>query len=114
MTYLSEDVVWSLPDSLQDVGGTKTGRDSLFEMMKVIFGAIYIPESVKVTIHQVVAEDDRVALRFHLAANSTFGTTYSNEYSLFANIRDGVIVRVWEYLDTLGAQQQFTPAQPSA
>lgn len=108
MEYLSEDVVWSLPDSLLEVGGTKKGKPAVLELMENIFGAIYDPKSVKVTIHSALTDGDQVALRFGLSAVATFGPSYKNEYSLFAEVKSGKIVRVWEYLDTLGAQQQFT------
>ena len=107
MTFLAEDVVWSLPDSVPVVGGTKHGKADVATMMASIFGEIYDPASVRVSIHSAFGDGAQVALRFNLQAGATFGPSYNNEYCLFATVADGVVTEVWEYLDSLSAQRQF-------
>ena len=114
MDFLAEEVVWSLPDSVPVVGGTKEGKAAVYAMMKHIFGEIYDPASVRVTIHNQLAEGNQAALRFNLQARATFGPAYNNEYSLFAIVEHGEVVRVWEYLDSLSAHNQFADQQSQA
>jgi ketosteroid isomerase-like protein len=58
------------------------------------------PGTSTVTIHHLVAEDDLVSAHYNRKAMRTTGTTYDNEYNILFRLEDGVIVEVWEVVDT--------------
>jgi ketosteroid isomerase-like protein len=84
------------------------GKEAIRMMMKKIFGEIYVPETVNVTVHYILEEDNIAAVRFNLQAQTTFESDYENEYAMFIHTMGGKISQVYEYLDALHAQNQFT------
>lgn len=115
----ADDVSWTLPPTLGRIGGTHEGKEAVVALNKMSFAAYDRAVGANVDIHEEFeAEDGRsVALiRARLTVRST-GEGYDNEYVLVVRGRDGKIVEVVEYLDTLKVMQYeglrtFLPAIP--
>jgi uncharacterized protein len=64
-----------------------------------------LPHGVRVEVRAMTAEGDRVAAETETHGISAAGTVYDNRFHMLFVIRDGKIVHVREYLDTLHAKQ---------
>ena len=107
----SDDGKWWFSPAVAESLGVdleKNGKEAIRAMMKKIFGEIYIPETVDVTVHSIIEEDNIAAVRFNLRAGTTFDMKYENEYAMFVHINGDKISHVYEYLDALHAQNQLT------
>jgi ketosteroid isomerase-like protein len=108
----SDDGKWWFSPAVADQLGVNLekehGKEAIRTMMKKIFGEIYIPETVKVSVHYIIEEDNIAAVRFNLRAGTTFNMKYENEYAMFIHTNGNKISQVYEYLDALHAQNQFT------
>lgn len=104
---LAPDAQWWISPSVGVLGSPTIGRDAIRDAMRVIFGQLYT--DVHTTVHHALVEADMGAARFTMTASALFadGRPYENEYSVWVQARDGVIVRVWEYLDVAHATGQF-------
>ncbi len=102
---------WFSPAAAEQLGvdlEKEHGKEAIRMMMKKIFGEIYVPETVKVTVHGIIEEDNVAAVRFNLRAETTFNMSYENEYAMFIHTEGDKIFQVFEYLDALHAQNQLT------
>lgn len=63
-----------------------------------------------ITIDQMTAEDDRVAVQAHSRSTTASGGTYANEYHFLFTLKNGAIVRLDEYLCSLTLVRNLDPA----
>ena len=100
LNAMSEDATWWIlgkPD-LFPPAGTKSKADmeriwsNLFSRMK---------SGLDMTVVGMVAEADRVAAEIRSHASLTDGRVYENQYHMLFTVRQGKIVEVKEYADTL-------------
>ena len=105
------DIVWHLPVSLGAMAGPHEGRDAVEAFNRNVWGTVYSADDVEVDILDEMNDADRSAARFiYRATFLKSGVRYENEYTLFARVRDGLIVEVHEGLDTLHVMQQAQAA----
>jgi ketosteroid isomerase-like protein len=78
------------------------------ETMRFVFGDVYA--APQVAIHHAIGEGDVGAVRITLRARALGTVDYENEYSLWVQVRDDRIVRVWEYVDLQHATNQLSAA----
>lgn len=98
--YLSEDVKWHLPKSMQAYGGAVfSGIDGVEKMLKDNVGRFYQPETIEVDFRSMIAEDNLVHMHFGMQATTPNAQSYSNDYQVLYEIKDGLICNVWEYFD---------------
>jgi ketosteroid isomerase-like protein len=104
---LAPEAQWWITPTVGVLGSPTVGRDAIRDAMRVIFGQLYT--DVRTTVHHTLAEGDIGAARFTMSATALFadGQQYENEYSVWVQVRDGLITRVWEYLDVAYATGQF-------
>jgi ketosteroid isomerase-like protein len=104
---LAPEAQWWITPSVGVLASPTVGREAIRDAMRVIFGQLYT--DVHTTVHHTLAEDDMAAARFTMRATALFagGQQYENEYCLWVQVHDGLIVRVWEYLDVAYATGQF-------
>jgi ketosteroid isomerase-like protein len=112
LDLLAPDAVWHLYIGHLPPGGTHAGRDAIAGLMNGVFGPIYVPDSVRVTVHDAFGTGDRAVVRFRLEARTAWGSDYSNEYSLMATTSDGRVTEVWEFLDGIAASEQLRAGAP--
>ena len=68
-------------------------------------------DGCRFTLGLTTAEDDRVAVLAESYGDIIGGGVYANQYHWLFRVVDGVIVEIWEYANTLYAQQTFRPGQ---
>lgn len=97
---MSEDATWWIlgqPRLFSDAG-TKSKTDmeriwaNLFSHMK---------DGLEMTVVGMVAEGNKVAAEIRSRADLTDGRVYENQYHMLFTLRQGKIVEVKEYADTL-------------
>ena len=109
--YADDFELWtagSLPFS-----GTRTRAEAL-EGMRLIGGMF--PQGITFTLGEMTAEGDRIAVEAESDGMHASGTRYHNVYHFLLVIRDGKVVRLKEYMDTLVAQDVLMrpPASPTS
>ncbi|BBY20232.1 nuclear transport factor 2 family protein [Mycobacterium stomatepiae] len=105
---LAPKAQWWITPTVGVLGSPTVGREAIRAGMRIIFGQLYA--DVQTTVHRLVCEDDTGAARFTMRATALFagGQPYENEYSVWIQVQDGLIIRVWEYLDVAYATGQFS------
>lgn len=93
---LADDVEWVVPGRWQLAGTYR--KDELAAVFGLVLDDLDHPPVF--TIHSVTAEDDRVAV--HARSRSAFrdGEPFGNEYHFLFHLRDGLIVKVLESMDS--------------
>lgn len=103
---MSEDATWWIigkPD-LFPGAGTKSRAD-----MERIWGNLFrvMQNGLEMTVIGIVAEGDKVAVEVQSHADLNDGRVYQNQYHMLFTIREGEIVEVKEYADTLLIAKMF-------
>lgn len=106
------DAMWTLfaTDATWSGGGNPPRSTSPISKMRDIIVdpmPIFVSGGIDFTLHSMTAEEDRVAAEVSCHAELTNATTYANQYHMLFRIRDGEIVEVKEYNDTLHAREIF-------
>ncbi|WP_406021710.1 nuclear transport factor 2 family protein [Nocardioides sp. NBC_00850] len=115
----ADDISWTLPVTLGRIGGTHEGKEAVVALNKMSFAAYDRTVGADVDIHEEFdAEGGRsvARIRVRLKVRAT-GEGYENEYVFVVRGRDGKIVEVVEYLDSLKVMhyeglRKFLPAIP--
>jgi len=98
--YAEDGVCWT-PGSMA-ISGTFT-RDQVAEFSRQILQAF--PGGLKMTIKEMTAEGDRVAIEAESHGLHASGKPYNNQYHILMRVRDGKIVEWREYMDTMHANE---------
>jgi hypothetical protein len=109
----ADDATWWLHGDLP-LSGTKRGREAIMEFL-INAGALYQAGTQRFSFGEIAADGDRAVLEWKVSGvASATGKAYDNSYCGVFVIRDGRIVAVREYLDSLhAAQVLFGPAPAS-
>ncbi|MDB5971502.1 MAG: ketosteroid isomerase-like protein [Hydrocarboniphaga sp.] len=100
LSRLSPVATWWVlgePDRLK-VAGTKT-RSQIERLLKGL--ERMVPGGMQMVVTGITAEGERVAVEIEAEGACANGQTYHNHYHILLKIRDGLIVSVREYMDTL-------------
>jgi len=95
---LAEDVKWTV------IGSTPISR--MYQSRKAFLEGAAQPLGEKIngairpTIHDIIAEDDRIAVQWEGHATGKNGTRYDQVYSWVMRIQNGKVVEGTAYLDT--------------
>lgn len=104
--FLDEDVEWQLPASTGLA--PFRGRKQVFEMFTGGLAAQVLDMShEKRVVVRVIVDGDTAAVEQRLETKTNWGAEYVNEYCWLYTWRDGKIVRLREYADTLHAARVF-------
>ena len=97
---MDEDATWWIlgEPHLFPSAGTKSKAD-----MERIWGGLFrhMKDGLEMTVIGMVAEEDKVAAEIRSHAELTDGRLYENQYHMLFTLRQGKIVEVREYADTL-------------
>ena len=93
--YAEDGAVWTSGRTL--ISGTFT-KPQIREASGRIFEAF--PQGIGFTIHGITAEGERVAVEAESRGMHVSGKLYNNLYHFLFLFRDGLIVRLKEYMDT--------------
>lgn len=94
---VADDVAWWVPGTLP-FSGTKTKREYMAIVDRIKAG---FPSGLAFRVHGVTASGERVAAEVESLGHHVNGKTYNNRYHFLFVVRDGAIVSVKEYMDTL-------------
>ena len=103
---LSADVTWWVPES-SPMGGTHEGKDAVLALMGSGVDLYDADTPMQIEVEQLVAEGDTVCAQLVITARTASGEPYRNHYHFVFRIRDGGIVAVKEYVDTLYVQRKL-------
>jgi ketosteroid isomerase-like protein len=96
---LAGDATWTIPGN-SPVSGTYRSRrefvDSVLEPLEARFATPLVPE-----VRALFAEDDWVIALFDARCTAVDGQPYRNTYTWYLRLRDGAIVEVIAFLDTI-------------
>ena len=93
--YAEDGAVWTSGRTL--ISGT-FGKQQIRESSGRIFDAF--PDGLEFTIHGMTAEGERVAVEAETRGRHVSGAIYNNLYHFLFEFRDGLLVRLKEYMDT--------------
>ncbi len=99
---------WVLPSS--PMAGLYEGKPAVLEMFSRATGLYAANEPLRIEILHLTAEEDRCAAEIRIRARTARGDDYENYYHFLFFVRDGRIVHVREYVDTLYAQRTLFAA----
>lgn len=100
----TDDAEWRAPAhnaTAVALGGTShlVGRQAIVQFLARDFTRLFVSD-VAVTFHAFHADGDRVIVEETMTATLANGNHYANDYCLVFELRDGLIHRVREYMDT--------------
>jgi uncharacterized protein (TIGR02246 family) len=100
----TEDAEWLAPAGnatavALDAPSHMVGRDAIVHFLAEDFPRFFV-RHVDVTFHAIHADGDRVVVEETMTATLANGNHYSNDYCFVFELRDGLIHRVREYMDT--------------
>ncbi|OKJ00055.1 nuclear transport factor 2 family protein [Kitasatospora sp. CB01950] len=100
----TEDAEWLAPAGnatavALDCPSHLVGRRAIAHFLAEDFPRLFVRD-VAVVFHAIHADGDRVVVEETMTATLANGTHYANDYCLVFDLRDGLIHRVREYLDT--------------
>jgi ketosteroid isomerase-like protein len=103
---MSEDATWWIlgKPHLFPSAGTKSKAE-----MKRVWGNLFgnMKNGLEMTVIGMVAEGNKVAAEIRSHADLTDGRVYENQYHMLFTLRQGKIVEVKEYADTLLIAHMF-------
>ena len=102
LALFAEDAVWQLDGELP-ISGTWVGRDAILNEFLATALSYYEPGSIDLEVTSLIADGDQVAMEWTSRARNTRGEPYENHCIGVFTVRDGRIVHVHEYMDTLYA-----------
>jgi ketosteroid isomerase-like protein len=98
--FVSPNVVWW-------VTGAGEIQDKLDAIAEMFERTLENGLGFKMTILDMISQDNKVAAEVQGCGKLTDGATYNNFYHFLFEIRDGKIARVREYLDTKHVDQIY-------
>ena len=103
---MSEDATWWILGKPHLFAGA--GTKSKADMERIWRGLFsHMEDGLEMTVIGMVAEGDKVAAEIRSHADLTDGRVYENQYHMLVTLRQGKIVGVKEYADTLLIADMF-------
>lgn len=96
---LADDATWWIagkPDGLPAAG--QYSKERIARLLRNM--ASQLPNGLKMTVKNLIAEDDKVALEAESYGELQNGRVYNQQYHFLLTVRDGRIKVIKEYLDT--------------
>jgi len=103
--FFAEDATWTLHAGDLPLSGTWRGRDAILNDFLGRALGHYEPGSISIEVTAMIAEGNQVALQWTTRARTLDGDPYENGCLGVFTVRDGLIVSVREYMDTLYARE---------
>jgi len=103
LSMMAEDATWWVAGTFE-LSGTYT-KAQFKELLGNVTSAL--PQGIKVTPKMLTAEGDRVSMEAESWVPHANGKVYNNFYHFMHVIRDGKLIAVREYLDTMHTRDVF-------
>ena len=100
--FLHTDLVWTLPDSVSDMGSPTriSGREAMLDFLAAGVDGFYRRGSMVFDWTYFAGQGESVTALMTLSAVTLAGQPYRNDYVLLYQLRDGQLFRVNEMFDT--------------
>jgi ketosteroid isomerase-like protein len=112
---LHEDMSWE--PMVRDIpgAGLHQGREAVLNDFLGPIRGVFKPGDPKVRIDAMVSDGDRVMVETRATGERADGKPYANRYAWAFELKDGKILRVREYMDSLYVARFFDmiPADPA-
>ncbi|MGW2512226.1 nuclear transport factor 2 family protein [Streptomyces scopuliridis] len=107
-SLISEDVTWWITPSIpaEIMESVTHGREAMRENLRRVFSTLYQTGTVRTVVHDVISEGNLGAARWKMTGRFKNGAPFENDYALWVEAKDGLVVRVWEYTDTAHSTAQ--------
>lgn len=109
---MADDATWWIagkPASLR-----AAGEHSKQEIARIFYAmAAEMEKGLQMTVKNMIAEDDQVAVEFESRGELRNGRVYNQEYHILLTMRDGKIGAVREYLDTQHVHATWFQREPA-
>jgi len=99
---------WWMPSSGID---EQIGRDAIVSFQRHLYTASIKGDTVRVDVLDQTFGDDRIALRYHLTAETAADQPYDNHHAVFLRVRDGQIDHVHDHFDVAHAFALIVPSR---
>ena len=96
---LAPEVVWHLPPFARQP--PMEGREAVLRFLREASAAFYQEGSMRLEPIAFMAEDGFASCLATLHATTRHGQPYENRYGFFARLHEGLLVEVWEVLDSV-------------
>src|SRR5262245_837776 len=96
---MADDATWWIagkPDQLPAAG--VYNKDQISRLLHNMVGQL--PNGLKMTVKNLVAESDKVAMEAESYGELQNGRVYNQQYHFLLTVREGRITAIKEYLDT--------------
>ncbi|MCX5388249.1 nuclear transport factor 2 family protein [Streptomyces sp. NBC_00083] len=101
--FFAPDATWTLAGDLP-LSRTWTGPQEILGEFIPAMVSHFVPESMEFAFEGVIADGERVFAEWNTRALTTEGARYDQHCLAVFTVRDGRIVAVREYIDTLHAK----------
>lgn len=98
LTLLSPGVTWRIPGSWPGISGVKD-RVGIERFVRRGLPAGF-PEGLEIELHGIHAANEVAVVEFAGRARTSRGRRYENEYCFVLEFRDGLVLRIREFMDT--------------
>ena len=98
LACLSPDVTWRIPGDWPGISGVKD-RAGVERFVHRGMPAGF-PEGLEIELHAVHCAGGVAVVEFTGRARTSRGRSYENEYCFVLEFRDGMVLRIREYMDT--------------
>ena len=107
-SFFAQEASWTLHAGNLSMSGTWQGRDRIMDGFFATAMTNYEPGSVEIEVTAMIAEGDRVVLRWTSRARTLDGGPSENGCIGIFTVRDRQIHAVREYMDTLYLAEAFS------
>lgn len=106
LNLLDDSCTWWIGGKPEDF--PLAGKKSKQEITDILSSVIEpMPGGVNMKLKALTAEGERVAAEVESYGKAQNGKVYNNEYHFLFRIKDGKVIEVKEYLDTLHTKMTF-------
>ena len=109
---LAPDVVWTIHGSGPVAGTYRSLQDFIERASAPLVSRLTGP--VVPEVHAILADGDKVVIRFDGSATTTSGAPYRNQFVWIFRLRDGVVVEAEAFLDLVAYQEVVENNAPRA
>jgi ketosteroid isomerase-like protein len=107
---MTDDVQYWVPQSATQVGGLARPLVGKEAVLGLLANAKAYFSETDITIDQIVAEGEYVAVHSHMQGRTASGNDYLNQYHWLFRLDGGRIAEIWEHLDTAYAFARMAPS----
>ena len=95
-----KDAIWKVMPTGIPGAGEHRGRDFIIDSFLAPVRGLFVPGDPKVLIDTIISKGNLVAVESRGIGKMTNGKVYNNTYCWMIEVKDGLIYRIREYMDS--------------